>query len=330
MSDSTLQYIRNFKLIVSSLNGTAVDLSPLHCKFSIKRSSGQTPNSAEVRVYNLSNETENSLKSMLAPIAQNDGILTATRGNVTIQGGYDANFGVVFQGNIKQIILGRESATDTFMDLICGDGDFAYNYAVVKGSIGGNGITYTQEQILGQITGPMQPLGVTTNHVIPVSKKNPTARGRSYWGNARKHLRTFAQTNGLTWSIQNGEVSFVSQQGYAPGVAVVLTSKTGMIGTPQQTSQGVNVVCLMNPLISPGRAIKIDNKSIAGLKIDLGNPNSPVNVAPPLRADGVYTVLVVETTGDNRGIDWYSKLVCLSINASEANLINSVPVSYGP
>lgn len=308
---SSLQYRRNFSLVVSGTNLNGLDLSPLHCKFSVKRSSNMTPNCADIRVYNLDSDTAIKIKQQYT--------------QVLIQAGYDSNYGVIFRGNIKQAIIGRESATDTFIDLNCGDGDLAYNYAIVKTSIR----AADQSSIFNQIAQPMYGLGITAGTDEPQFLSNTLPRGKTMWGNSRDLLRTFAQQNNLTWSIQNEQISFIKQQGYEAGVSVILTSKTGMIGTPQQTNIGVNVVCLINPLINPGRSIKIDNASVAQLKIDLGNPKDPVNLAPPLTADGVYYVLVIEQTGDNRGVDWYSKLICCTINPS-SNPINSVPVSYGP
>lgn len=306
------QYKRHFSLIVSDSNFNGLDLSQLHCKFSIKRSSNMTPNCADIRVYNLDLNTALLIKQQFT--------------KVVIQGGYDSNFGGVFKGNIKQVIIGRESATDTFIDLNCGDGDLAYNFAIVNSTVAAGSSMASQ---FNQLATPMAALGTGQAPSQPAFPSTVLPRGKTMWGNARDHMRTFAQQNGLTWSIQNEQIQFIPMQGYAKGVSVILTSKTGMIGTPQQTNIGVNVVCLMNPLIQPGQTIKIDNASVAQLKIDLGNPKDPVNLAPPLTADGVYYVLVIEQTGDNRGVDWYSKLVCCTVNPS-SNPINSVPVSYGP
>ena len=85
----------------------------------------------------------------------------------------------------------------------------------------------------------------------------------------------------------------------------------------------------MNPRIQPNQRIKIDNASVAALKIDLSNPKDPANLAPPLQADGLYYVLVHELDGDNRSVDWYSKLRLITIPPA-GNPINSVPVTYGP
>lgn len=310
--ENNLQYRRHFSLVVSGTNIQGLDLSALHCTFSIKRSSNMTPNCADIRVYNLDQNTALQIKKQYT--------------QVIIQGGYDSNYGVIFKGNIKQVIIGRESATDTFVDLNCGDGDLAYNYAVVNTTIAAGSSANDQ---LKQIAAPMADLSTALGGSQPTFQPNILPRGKTLWGSSKDYMRTFAQQNDLTWSIQNNKIEFIKQQGYAAGTSVVLTSKTGMIGTPQQTNIGVNVVCLINPLINPGQTIKIDNASVAGLKIDLGNPKDPVNLAPPLTADGVYYVLVIEQQGDNRGTNWYSKLICVTVNPS-SNPINSVPVSYGP
>lgn len=310
--NNNFQYRRHFSLIVFGTNLNGLDLSPLHCKFSIKRSSNMTPNCADIRVYNLDANTALQIKQQYT--------------KVIIQGGYDSNFGVIFKGNIKQVIIGRESATDTFVDLNCGDGDLAYNSAIVNSSVKSG--SSMQDQ-LNQIAAPMATLGTALAPQQPAFQPALLPRGKTLWGSSRDYMRDLAHQNDLTWSIQNEQIEFIPQQGYSPGISVVLTSKTGMIGTPQQTNIGVNVVCLMNPLINPGRTIKIDNASVQGLKLDLGNPKDPVNLAPPLTADGVYYVLVIEQTGDNRGVDWYSKLICVTVNPA-TNPINSVPVSYGP
>lgn len=311
--NSGLQYHRKFQLIVEDPNFNGLDLSQLHCKFTVKQLGIQTPNCADIRVYNLSADTALAIKKQFT--------------KVTIQGGYDSNFGVIFTGNIKQAIIGRESQTDTFLDLNCGDGDLAYNFAVVNQTIAAGS---SQADQTTQVMNSMNALGVKlAPNQTQALKTFKLPRGKTLWGGSKDYLRTISKQNGQTWSIQNSLVAFVPQNAYAPGETVILTSKTGIIGTPQQTNYGVNVVCLMNPLIHPRRTIKIDNASVAQLRVDLGNPKDPVNLAPPLTADGVYYVLVVEQTGDNRGIDWYSKLICCTTNAS-APYIGSVPTNYGP
>lgn len=304
------QYGRVCKLIVFGSDLDGLDLSELRIKFSVKRSDTMTPNVADIRVYNLEEQTALRIRKEFT--------------KVILQAGYEGNFGVIFQGNIKQVILGRESATDTFIDIVAGDGDRAYNFAIVNTTLAAGS---TQLDQVTAASSAMADKGTTLGHLgeMPTEK---LPRGKVMYGNAREFLRDVAQSTNKNWSIQDEKITFIAQKAYLPGERVVLTSKTGMIGTPNQTNEGVNVKCLLNPMIKIGGRIQIDNASIARYKINLSVPNSPANIPAPLTADGVYYVLVVEHQGDTRGIDWYSSLVCLNIDVT-TNPINSVQVGYG-
>lgn len=323
------QYIRKINLIVygQGLSGTnssgnpfnGIDLSNLRIKFSVKRSDTMTPNTADIRVYNVETTTALAIFTALNPTTS-----TPNLGRVILQAGYETNFGVIFQGNIKQIILGRESATDTFVDIIAADGVQAFNFAIVNQTLAAG--STQSDQVFASVQA-MAKNGVTAGHDGNDSTiKLP--RGKVMYGNAKNYLRNVAQNTQQSWSIQDEKITFVPIKGYLPGEAVVLTSKTGLIGTPQQTNQGVNVKCLLNPLIRISTRIKIDEASIQDFKIDLSVPNSAANIAPALQADGVYYVLVAEHSGDTRGIEWYTSILGINMNVSTP--INTVQVGYGP
>jgi len=184
---------------------------------------------------------------------------------------------------------------------------------------------------MDQITAAVQttsPKGVTLGHVgdLPQTK---LPRGKVMYGNARQYLRDVAQSNGKVWSIQNEQITFIPVTSYLPGERVVLTSKTGLIGTPQQTTEGVNVKCLLNPRLRIGGLIDIDNASIADFKINFAIKGSPANLPIPQSPDGVYYCLVIDHSGDTRGVDWYSTILGITQNPS-SNPGNSVGVSGGP
>lgn len=307
------QFLRVCTLVVSNKQGAGIDLSELRIKFSVKRSDTMTPNMADIRVYNLSTET--------ALMLSNKKEFTT----ITLQAGYQGNFGVIFQGNIKQVIIGRENATDTFVDFIAGDGDRAYNFSILNQTIA-KGLTQTDQA--NAAIAAMGSKGVTPGF-SDAFEKTSLPRGKTFFGNARDHLRSITQSNGKNWSIQDGKVNILDKKAYLPGERVVLTSKTGMIGTPSQTNEGVNVKCLLNPNIKIAGRIQIDNKSIQKLKINLSVPNSAANIPAPLTADGTYYVLVVEHQGDTRGVEWYSNLICLNMDVT-TNPLNSVQVGYNP
>lgn len=319
------QYLRTINLIVygNALNG--IDLSALRIKFSVKRSDTQTPNFADIRVYNVAEDTAQQIFQNFSPgtIDANTGLVT-NKGRVILQAGYGGNKGVIFQGNIKQIILGRESATDTFMDIMAGDGDRAYNFAIVNTTLSKGSNTMMQ---LNAAAAPMAPFGTTPGNTGNIPNTT-LPRGKVMYGQSKTYMRNIAKSTNQAWSIQNEKITFIPLKSFLPGTALVINAKTGMIGTPQQTNEGVNLKCLLNPKINVGTAIKLDNKSIARYKINLSVPLSAANIPAPITTDGVYYVLVCEHSGDTRGIEWYSNLVTLNADIT-TNPNNQVQVDYG-
>lgn len=304
---STVQFGRMITLIVSPKNGEkALDLSELRIKFTIKRSDTMTPNVADIRVYNLDLQIAATIKKEFT--------------KVVLQAGYLSNFGVIFQGNIKQVILGRENSTDTYMDIIAGDGDRAYNFAIVKTTLAKGSSTADH---LKAATLPMADHGVTKGYTGTLPP-NKLSRGKVMYGNARDHIKSLADSAGLGWTIENEQINVIPKTTYLPGERVILTSKTGLIGTPQQTDVGVNCKCLINPKLKINGQIQIDNAAVENLKINLSVPGSASNIPAPLSEDGVYSLLVIEHSGDTRGQEWYSSLVAIN-NDIQSNPRNAIP-----
>ena len=304
------QYGRTCTLLVSNKAGQALDLSALRIKFNIKKSGVMTPNTGQFYVYNMDRTTTTLIKKEFT--------------KVTFQAGYVGNYGVVFKGNIKWATDGRENATDTFLNILAGDGDGAYNYAVVKHPIAAGA---RPNDILNAALAPMISQGITVSYV-GVLPQTQLTRGKVLYGNSKDIIKKLADTYGFTWSIQDGGVVFISQKTYLPGTAVVLTSKTGMIGTPEQTIEGIMIKCLLNPKLKIHGRVQIDNKSVRAFQLQLNVPGSPANTPVPLTNDGVYYILVAEHEGDTRGTDWYTSLQTLNIDAS-SNPLNSISTGVG-
>lgn len=305
MASNVQQFGRTCTLLVSNAQGQALDLSKLHIKFAIKKSGVMTPNVADIRVYNLAAETAQLIQKEFT--------------RVILQAGYEGNYGLIFKGNIKQIIQGRESATDTFVDLIGGDGDEAYNFTIVNTTLAAG--STPNAQLNAAIT-PMAAKNVTPGYVgtLPGTQ---LPRGKVMYGSAKQYVRSLADSAGFSWSIQDEQIVFLKQSTYLPGAAVVLNSKTGMIGTPQQTIEGVICKCLLNPQLKIHGRVQIDNATVAQYKLNQLVPGSPANTPVPLTNDGIYYVLVAEHSGDTRGVEWYTSLTLLDIDPS-SNPLNSV------
>lgn len=293
-----LQYIRKCKLLVAGASGDGLDLSGLRIQFKIKKSDAQTPNTAEIRVYNLAESTARQIRKEFK--------------RVVLQAGYESNYGVIFDGNIKQVRMGRENGTDTYIDIAAGDGDDAYNYAVVNKTLAAGA---KQSDQINAAAGSMSDKGVSTGYVGDTGSQS-LPRGKVMYGMARDYLRQSAQASGTSWSVQDGKLQVVPLTSVLPNQAVLLTSKTGLVGTPEQTNDGIKARCLLNPMLKIGVRVKINEEDVSEAKLPDSDKKDSANKPADISKDGIYRLLVVEHSGDTRGNDWYSDLICLDVDAS--------------
>lgn len=298
MSD---QYLRKVGLIVSD-GGDGLNIDELRVVFKVSQSDVQTPNHAIIRVYNLSDETAQAIQKEF----------TAVR----LQAGYqDGAYGVVFSGTIKQVRRGRESPTDTFLDILAADGDQAYNLGFVNKSLAAGATAEDERNAL------VDAMGIPKGYVADMPP-GAAQRGQVKFGMARDYMRDLSSTNNMTWSIQNGQVQMIPNTGYRPGTAVVLNANTGMIGLPVQTEGGILVKCLLNPNIKIGSLLQIDNQSIqrdlfGGKLLNApGRLEELQGIKPKITDDGFYRVYVNEFEGDTHGQPWYNEITCLAVDKS--------------
>lgn len=197
-------------------------------RFKVRQADVQTPNTAEIWVYNLSGQT-----------AQN---VINEFNSVTLQAGYvTGNYGIIFQGTIKQYKRGKESAIDSYLEIFAADGDLAYNHAQISTTLAA-GTTLTdrynalvkahQDAQPGLSAAPPPQTSSSLGGVLP--------RGQVLYGMGADEVRDYNRASQTSWSIQNGVIQARPQGSYLPGEAVVLTAQTGLIGMPEATQQGIN------------------------------------------------------------------------------------------
>lgn len=293
-----VQYIRRCNLIVSNEAGDGLDLSELRIKFAIKKTDGQTPNTATIRVYNLTKDTANKIQKEFT--------------SVMLQGGYESNYGILFSGNAKRIGKGSDNNTDSYLEIQAADGDTAYNFATVNATIAAGATQRDQIEAAAKV---MKGKGVETGYIEP-NNEAKLPRGKVMYGMSRDYLRQSANSCSASWSIQNGVVQFVPLAGVLPNEAIVLNSGTGLIGKPEQTNTGIKFRCLLNPKLLVGGAVQIDQKDIAEGQLEEGPKTSKDRAPAELASDGFYRVVSLELTGDTRGQDWYCEGMCLDIDTT--------------
>lgn len=287
------QWLRYCKLTVAG-GGDSVDLSQLRIRFQVTQHNLQSPNVGDITISNLSDQTVKRIKG--------EGT------EVTLEAGYEQNPGLIFKGQIIQKRSGRENPVDTYLNIIAQGGDQAYNHAVVSKTLAA-GHTY-KDQVMTAYEA-LKPFGITLGKIADLGdKKMP--RARVLFGMARDILRTIAISTGTSWSIQNNELTVTKNNEPKEGGAIVLNSRTGMIGLPVQSIDGILVTCLLNPQIGPGSLIQINQASVQEAKLS-ADYTAVVNNAmiPSTADDGFYKCLVVNHIGDTRGDPWYTQILCL-------------------
>lgn len=327
----TLQYLRNLSLVVANPSGAGIELGKLRVVFEVKRGDKQTPNSADIKVYNLSQTTMNALR------ANKNAQPEFTQ--LVLKVSYGAQPPVqILWGSITQVRIGREDQKNAYVAFTAADGDEAYNFdptafTLAAGATPLMGVKSVIRDMANFKSG--SPTGQSTNgqaitqgYMPPSLTTNPqqSIRGRSYFGNCRDVMRKIADNHDCWWSIQDGQVTFIPRTGFIPDAPVLITPTTGLIGVPEQTQNGLKVKVLLNPALKIGTLIKLDSTDINQLRygIDKGSSNGgtfALNAklaqgATKLNADGLYYVMRVDHTGDSRGTPWYSDLTCLAVDAT--------------
>ena len=120
---STRQFKRIAQVITDTkATGDGISIDDLRISLKVTKTIGRTPNTAEIKVYNLSPDTEGRIKGEF-----DDVILNA---------GYDGSAILVFRGNIKHS-NGYDDGPNRVMQLDCADGDRDFHNTTVNFSLGG-------------------------------------------------------------------------------------------------------------------------------------------------------------------------------------------------
>lgn len=331
MSNVTDQWLRKWGLIVynSTGSGTAIVITQgsdapgaesLRMVFHVKQTDGITPNYAIIRIYNLAEKTVNAI------------VHEYTR--VTLQAGYlTGRYATIFDGWIKMWKYGRETVVDTYLELYVADGDIGINTATISKTLTGSANTRQ-----GQITASAEAMGgvgVGAGNSGTAAGGGPVqARPTVMWGLAQDEMTVAAQSSaiggraGLVWSVQNGQLVLVPANGVVAGETALINYQSGMVGFPAVGSDGIEVRTLLNPSLHVRQKIVLNNGSLntqgftdagsGGTGPNFGQfpaVNSELQFVAPLSADGTYTALVIEHSGDTRGNEWYTDVICWAIDS---------------
>lgn len=302
----TDQYLRNMSVEIQggktfTYRGDENGGQGLRMTFEITMRDISAPNVARIGIFNLAD-------SSTQPAFFVGKRVKVSAGYVTGQS-Y-----VLFDGEIIQARNLRVDVTDKVLAILATDSSTPRNYAVVNKTLSAG---HTHNDRVMACYEPMKAMGVGLGFIdTEALTKIKFPRGAALFGNAKDWLRQTCAATRTSWSIQQGKLQVLSNDKALPNGDIVLNSRTGLVGLPVQTIQGIEGVCLLNGNMVPGCVVRIDQKSIQQAEFDpslAGAPNNKLLEQTGVSADGRYKVLYVGHAGDSRGEPFFTNFICVKI-----------------
>jgi hypothetical protein len=235
---------------------------------------------------------------------------------------------VIFSGTLKKFERAHESPTDSYLRLFASDSDTGYTKAVLNTTLKAG---WTEKQRLAEIDRRMADENIVQGYRDGfVGGVNPHPRSKVLFGMGVDELHDLAASTNMMWAIEDGKLRLMKadRSTNLPLPPIEMNSHTGMIGYPRSTNEGIEVTCLLNPALKVAGLIRINNKDISQTTVPDGGtfvtgfprPKSQDAFAT-VTQDGIYRVILREHSGDTRGENWETNLVCLAVDATTSKTI---------
>lgn len=269
----------------------SMEVSNLRMAFSIFKSESWSTNTANVRIWNISQSKRNLLNSY--------------GDEITLNAGYRLETGaqVLFRGNTS-LVSHIFAQPEIITVLECGDGEKSLNLILAKASFGENTPARTVIEYYAGVLGlNITEFSATDNLVY--------ALGHQFSGIAKDGLDKACKYLGLIWSVQNNNLVILKTGEGSSKPPVEINAATGMIGIPERYTDrrqylyralpknggapkpGWKVRTLLRPDILPGDRIRLKSTSV-----DI---------------DGVFYVSTIRHEGDNFGPVFESLLEVIAV-----------------
>lgn len=266
---------RAYRLVVGDL-----DVSSLDIRFEVKKTLKAEPNTCEIKIYNLSEESRKKLET------PKGGKLA-----VRLDAGYEGSTAQIYLGEVRAAKSVGDSP-DIVTEISTGDGEKAAQKVRLTRPVGPGA---KAGDVLLDLAAALQKAGVGIGNTSAVaaalaSKGFAEIHGKNgslLHGRVVDQITDLCRSCGLEWSIQDGNLQFLDRGFALKGKAIQLDTSSGLIDAPTVDSNGVlEAVSLLIPDLKPGVLVNVDS---VGVK-------------------GGYRLTHVEYTGDTRGNEWYCKL----------------------
>lgn len=285
--------------IVYKSTMTAVKVDGLNVSFEVEKNletGKEGANSANVRIYNLSDDTRKQI--------------SATGQYLILKVGYKDNTGteVIYKGDID-LISHKHVPPNVVTHIECQDRGKLSTKLSLSFKAGTQG-----KNVLRQI---ISLAGITLNSDAGLSGiiDQVFNQGFAFNGSAMEALNKVTGKLGAEWSLQNGELKLLTEGATDQKRAVVLSPESGLIDSPERefkkktkeqqgsfeqvedsetdTTPITRAKALLHPKLEPGNLVKIVSREF----------------------NAFFKIVRVRHVGETFGQDWTSDLECINVKA---------------
>jgi len=266
--------MKQFGRVIRLLLGNekeSIEINGLRIAFDIEKVIKSEPNDATITVYNLNDS--------------NRDLLTSKEYNrVELYVGYVADSPkLIFKGDIIKVVNEGDDL-DIITTLKCADGYKAYMQSkTIRTMSAGQTDNDFVDQALKDLKTARGSIDLPNDRALP--------RGKVFMCDTKEVLNKIAKNNNADWSIQDGEL-IVLPKNKALNEGYIISSSTGMIGSPRKTDKGIEVTTLCNPEYKIGGLVRIESRF--------------------KEYSGDFKIQSIKHSGDILADDWYSHLTCVS------------------
>jgi hypothetical protein len=247
---------------------------------------------------------------------------------IELSAGYQAGpFGVIFAGTVYQTMYERPEVIDSKVTLMCYTGleETIGNFAQFRGNA-----NMTQSALVAKMCAGAHvpiPIDPGSQDALQALPQTQLPRARPFFGDPHKFIDDVAAANNLqSWYGSNGvAISTMADPGAV--TTITYTPTTDILGVPQQTQDGVNLVVTLDPRLRvsvPPMQINISSSIIRQLQF------TPPGYRPILDPNGNYLVNGLQYRGDSRGNQWETEITAFTSVGGRAAYIYDATNPNGP
>lgn len=264
-----MQWLRECYVRVGKANG--LEINGLRIIFDVSRSLESDPNTAEIHIYNLNNQTRDKITKEFERIELYCGYGSAE---------------LVYSGDIRSVSTYREGA-DLITVVFSGDGDEALKKSTVNKTMPAS--DNTAKTVVLELAKTFKlPIGdVSGLDGLPGYKRDLVLSGST-----KSRLDMLAKRYDFQWSIQSGTFECTKRDATI-GEVYSINPDSGLVGIPEVKEEGfIGFKCLLNPRILPGRIVEVTADTASGSSADSKERTAKFE-------GGQFKVETMKFSGDN-------------------------------